>query len=305
MALALGRGVREDLRQAPLPVAGGSARSSFRAECDGPASVQMRKNSTRRPLRRVGRRIWRLSAPMVARMIWYLGPANRAQERAYAVARKIEAAAILLLGRSANNWPYLRFGVMNDLICQFSCLSPGSPLNFDVVGDTSLARRVESGEAILFATIHSRLGLAANAALRSRGRGPLVVGNPPTNLRANSWGSADLLSTIDAQSATVFLKIRSALRDNRSVVTFVDYGVRNRSDRFVSPNLFEWAERANVALAYMMCSLGEDGQIILELAPEPPGKVGVDAKSQAFTEFVETRTQRRFDICRPKDMQVP
>lgn len=54
----------------------------------------------------------------------------------------------------------------------------------------------------------------------------------------------------------------------------------------------------------MICSLGERGQIVLELAPEPHGRIGFEAKSQAFTEFVEARTQRRFEVCRLKNLQA-
>lgn len=260
--------------------------------------MEIGKDRTRRFIGRCYQRAFRMAVPLFARIVWYAGPAATAQARAGAVARWAETIASRLLGGFENSFFSVRAVLMNDMLCEFARLKPGFPLNVEMTGEVMPPG---PGEGALLATIHTRLGLAANAAFRQAGQGPVFVGIPQENLQANSWGSAELAETIDASGPAVFAKLRRALEQGRTVVVFVDFGLSPDGRIRISPNLFHWAEIANVPITYMLSSLGDDGEIRLQLAPEPQGATGGEARSRAFTAFLATRSAQRFDIRRPKD----
>jgi len=263
--------------------------------------MELRK---RQPLyERVLTRAWTLAAPLVARIVWLAGKPEGAQARAFAFARRFEAFAGLFLGKRADGAIPVRVHVMNALISKFCGFQRGFPVDFDLTGDCRQLLPRPGGRGILLVTVHTKLGLAANAALRSGGRGPVFVGYPPGNLRTSSWGTRDELEYIDANDPTVFLKVHAAIEDGRIVVAFPDFGKSNDGRSFISSNLFHWADQASVPIMHSLSTLGDGGQIRIELAAEPQSAAGADARARAFVDFLGARWARRFAVCRPKELE--
>lgn len=242
--------------------------------------------------------------PVVAWAVWRAGPPEKAQARAFAFARRFEDLAGLAIGRK--RLIPIRAHVMNALISRFCSLQPGFPVAFDLVGDGRAAFEREHGRGVLIATVHTKLGLILNAALRIDRRGPVFVGFPIDqvgDLAASSWGSTDAMEFIDARDPTVFLKIDAALKGGRTVVVFLDFGKWWGNRSYVSSNLFGWAERANVPVMYSLATVGrDDSRIRVELAAENPSLNGAAARAGAFADFLAERLSHRFRVCRPKEL---
>lgn len=193
---------------------------------------------------------------------------------------------------------------MNDMICAFASLQRGFPVDVDLSGDSEVARRISDGDAMLIVTVHTRLSLAINALFDTARPGPIFAGVPPKNLVANSWGRSDLIEVIHSQKPTVLLRIQTALKSGRTVVAFVDYRYPHKEETLISPNLFRLAERLDTPLVYALPSLGARGQIIVDVAAEPPGVSGADARANAFIRFLDARSTRNFEISRPKSART-
>lgn len=256
----------------------------------------------RQPLfERVVYRAWALATPVVAWILWLAGPPENAQARAFAFARRFEGLAGLVLGRRAGGTIPVRVHVMNSLISRFCCFQRGFPVDVELVGAVQVFERHDEC-GVLIATVHTKLGLAANAALRTKGRGPIFVGFPQADLAASSWGSAEDADCIDARDPTVFLKIRKAIEKGRIVVAFVDFGKSTDGSTFLSPNLFAWAELANVPVMHSLATLGSEGRIRIEIEAERADMIDAGARARSFVDFLGARWPRRFQLCRPKEL---
>jgi hypothetical protein len=253
---------------------------------------------------RVADRSWAALAPLAARIIWLAGPAGRAQSRAFAFASRVEELAGLVLGeRPAGSIP-IRTHLMNSMICEFCCMQRGFPIDYELAGrcKPALERPGEPGKLVV--TVHTKLGLTANAALRTGGRGPVIVMNPRKNMVANSWGSSEELDYIDAKDPSVFLKARRAIAEGRTLVAFVDFGRSSDGCTYISPNFFGWAASSGVPVFHALATLGDRGQVTVEIAKEPAGLGDAASKAKAFVEFVQARWPRRFLLRRRKDLAL-
>ena len=243
--------------------------------------------------------IWECGAPLAAWGLWIMGRRERAQRRAFAFARAVEAIAEIVLPRDNAGAVPVRAMIMNELLCNFRRFQPDMALDCKVRDWDILQRHLAAGRGALIATVHTRMALAAHGALRVGNQSPLFIGFGNGNVRW-SWGSSDIFTAISPDDPALFRKVSAALGQGRIVVAFADYAGSLNRQTLISPNLFAWAEMTGHALLHMLATLDDDGAIRITLGAESGNERGAMARARDFAAFVEARWSRRFVICRPK-----
>ncbi len=232
----------------------------------------------------------------MAVLILRAGPSATAQTRAWKVARIIGSLWISKKNRKTQG-RHITDLVMNSMLCWFAVIRPGFQVNTELVSNSASILEGLNGAGLLIVTVHTRFGLAMNAALNSQGIYPVFVGAVSNvDTRKNSWGSKSIVESINSQNPGLFFRIDAKLRAGRVVILFVDFHtVTNEQRLLISPNTFKWNDNAGHQMAYGLALAASNGVIEVEVEHARP-----NAKMTGFARFLEKRMKVPVEICRPK-----
>lgn len=246
--------------------------------------------------RSVALRLRRAIMCSMAFLILQAGPSATAQTRAWKVARTIGSLWLSKKNRKTQG-RHITDLVMNSMLCWFAVIKPGFQINTELVSNSASIFEGRNGAGLLIVTVHTRFGLAMNAALNSQGIYPVFVGAVSNvDPRKNSWGSQRIVESIDSQTPGLFFRIDAELRAGRVVILFVDFHtVTNEQRLLISPNAFKWNENAGHQMAYGLALAASNG--VIEVDFEPASQT---ATMTGFASFLEKRMKVPVETCRPK-----
>lgn len=258
-------------------------------------------------------RLWRVALfdramDVVAYPVWLAGPRATAQQRAFRCAKLIgPCLEALLRRRRPGSFPISTI-LMNRFITRMSRYENGFPLDVEVHNSHLVDAALSEGRGVLIATVHTFMALAAHGALHRDGQPPLFVVRARRNMVGWNWGHPAPFESVDFRHPSLFTKLGAALKDNRTVISFVDYEdelPQNKQSVLISPNLFAWAHARRVPMLYMFVHLDETGKIHLELEEAPAREQTFDATLPAFMDFLNRQSRLRYVVQRAKALRQP
>ena len=259
-------------------------------------------------------KLWRLflfdrAMDLIAYPVWLAGSPATAQQRAFRFAKRVAPWLERLRGRCGPGAIPMRTILMNRLITRMTRYGNSFPLDIEVHNAAALDTARSEGRGVLIVTMHTFMTLSAHGALRREGLSPLFIGNEKSDMTGWNWGHPTPLKGIDAHHpATLLRKLDAALKEGRTVVSFVDFTDQRKSDSrdvLISPNLFAWAHARQVPMLYMFTYLDETGKIHLELEEAAAREPAFNASLPAFLEFLSKRSELRFIVQRPRILRQP